>query len=167
VTKGAFFHHFPSKAELGTALVDRYARADLATLDALWDQADRLAREPLQRVLVFLGLFADALDADPGDNPGCLYVSFLYERQLGGGDAHDIIEAAVLTWRRRLRERLDEVAERYPPRLPVDLDAVADLVFSTNEGAYVLARATGRPHALRDQVLQVRNYVELLFSPTP
>lgn len=166
VTKGAFFHHFRSKAELGTALVERYARADLDALDSLWGQADRLSRDPLQRVLLFLGLFADSIDALAGENPGCLYVSFVYERQIANESARDTIEATVLTWRQRLRERLDEVVKRYPPRIPVDLDAVADLVFTTNEGAYVLARATGRPQLLRDQLLQVRNYVELLFSPT-
>ena len=166
VTKGGFFHHFRSKSELGTALVERYARADLVALAALWDQADRLSRDPLQRVLLFLGLFAESIDALAGENPGCLYVSFVYERQLGDDNARDMIENAVLTWRRRLRERLDETAKRYPPRIPVDLDAVADLVFTTNEGAYVLARATGQPQLLRDQLLQVRNYIELLFSPT-
>jgi TetR/AcrR family transcriptional regulator, transcriptional repressor for nem operon len=165
VTKGAFFHHFRSKAELGTALVERYARADLLALESLWGQADRLSRDPLQRVLLFLGLFAESIDALAGENPGCLYVSFVYERQLGDESARDTIESTVLTWRRHLRERLDEVAEHYPPRIPVDLDAVADLVFTTNEGAYVLARATGQPKLLRDQLLQVRNYVELLFSP--
>jgi len=166
VTKGGFFHHFRSKSELGTALVERYARADLVALAALWDQADRLSRDPLQRVLLFLGLFAESIDALAGENPGCLYVSFVYERQLGDDNARDMIENAVLTWRRRLRERLDETAKRYPPRIPVDLDAVADLVFTTNEGAYVLAQATGQPQLLRDQLLQVRNYIELLFSPT-
>jgi TetR/AcrR family transcriptional repressor of nem operon len=165
VTKGGFFHHFHSKADLGTALVDRYARADLAALAALWDQADRLSRDPLQRVLLFLGLFAESIDALAGENPGCLYVSFVYERQLGDDSARGMIENAVLTWRRRLRERLDEAARKYPPRIPVDLDAVADLVFTTNEGAYVLARATGQPQLLRDQILQVRNYMELLFGP--
>ena len=28
ITKGAFFHHFPSKAELGRALIERFAQAD-------------------------------------------------------------------------------------------------------------------------------------------
>jgi len=32
-SKGAFFHHFDSKAALARALVDRYAAADIAHLD--------------------------------------------------------------------------------------------------------------------------------------
>lgn len=167
VTKGAFFHHFRSKAELGTAVVERYARADIATLHDLWDQAERLSRDPLQQLLLFVGLFADAVADGAGANPGCIYASFLYEQQLNDEAANGIITSAVLAWRERIRKHLDLVAERYPPRLPVDLDTVADLVVTANEGAYVLARATGDEGALRGQILQVRNYLELLFSPAP
>jgi TetR/AcrR family transcriptional repressor of nem operon len=165
VTKGAFFHHFPSKADLGMAILERYARADIATLDRLWDQSQRLSRDPLQQLLLFVGLFAEEITELAGDDPGCLYATFVYERQLGRDAPRAIVEASVRVWRERIRRQLEIVADRYPPQLPVDLDALADLVFTTSEGAYVVARATGELHVLRDQVLQVRNYLELLFAP--
>ena len=82
VTKGAFYHYFASKADLGRAILDRYATADLETLDRLWTQAEQLSRDPLQQLLVFVGLFAN-LDELATDDPGCLYATFIYERQLG------------------------------------------------------------------------------------
>ena len=88
-------------------------------------------------------------------------------RQLGVDGPRDVIEASVLAWRTRFRAKLDEVVAVHPPRIPVDLDAVADLVFSTSEGGYVMARATRDPDLVRGQLLQVRNYLELLFADAP
>ncbi len=164
VTKGAFYHYFDSKADLGRAILDRYATADLETLDRLWAQAEQLSRDPLQQVLLFVGLFAN-LEELATDDPGCLYATFIYERQLGVDGAIDVIEASIRAWRDRFRAKLDEVVERYPPRLDVDLDALSDLVFSTSEGAYIVARATRDPALVRGQLLQVRAYLELLFAP--
>ena len=47
VTKGAFFHHFKSKAELGRACVARVAERDIALFDDNMARAERLARDPL------------------------------------------------------------------------------------------------------------------------
>ena len=148
VTKGAFYHYFGSKAELGRAILDRYATADLETLDRLWTQAEQLSRDPLQQLLVFVGLFAN-LDELATDDPGCLYATFIYERQLGVDGAGDVIEASVRAWRDRFRAKLDEVVDRYPPRIDVDLDALSDLMFTTSEGAYIVARATHDPDLVR------------------
>ena len=38
-------------------------------------------------------------------------------------------------------------------------------MFSTSEGAYIVARATRDPDLVRGQLLQVRAYLELLFTP--
>ena len=166
VTKGAFYHYFESKADLGRAILDRYATADLQTLDRLWAQAEQLSRDPLQQLLVFVGLFAN-LDELATDDPGCLYATFVYERQLGVDGASAVIEASVKAWRARFRSKLEEVVELYPPRIDVDLDALSDLVFSTSEGAYIVARATREADLVRGQLLQVRAYLELLFAPDP
>ncbi len=108
VTKGAFYHYFDSKADLGRAILERYATADLETLDRLWVQAEQLSRDPLQQLLLFVGLFAN-LDELATDDPGCLYATFIYERQLGVDGAIDVIDASVQAWRDRFRAKLDEV----------------------------------------------------------
>ena len=113
VTKGAFYHYFDSKADLGRAILDRYATADLETLDRLWTQAEQLSRDPLQQLLLFVGLFAN-LDELATDDPGCLYATFIYERQLGVDGAIDVIEASIRAWRDRFRAKLDEVVAALP-----------------------------------------------------
>ena len=165
VTKGAFYHYFDSKADLGRAILDRYAAADIETLDRLWARAE-LSRDPLQQLLLFVGLFANLDELAPTTPAACTPPSSTSVR-LGVDGAIDVIEASIRAWRDRFRAKLDEVVERYPPRLDVDLDALSDLVFSTSEGAYIVARATRDPALVRGQLLQVRAYLELLFAPAP
>ena len=164
-TKGGFFHHFASKNELARALVERYVAGDMELLDDLFTRAERLSRDPLQQLLLFVGLQEEAADELTGDVPGCLYASFCYERDLFDDTTRAAIADAVLAWRTRTRAKLDEVVERYPPRIPIDLDALADEGLALFEGAYVLSRALGDPTLLKGQLRHFRNYLELLFSP--
>jgi TetR/AcrR family transcriptional repressor of nem operon len=167
ITKGAFFHHFASKSDLGLALVERYASRDLADLERYLERADRLSRDPLQRLLLFVGLLAEDADAFVGDDPGCLYGTYVYEQQLFGDEVRDVVASAALSWRAALAERIREVSTEHPPRLAVDPDGLADTVLSAFEGAYVLSRAVREPGILREQLGHVRNYLELLFTPDP
>jgi TetR/AcrR family transcriptional repressor of nem operon len=164
-TKGGFFHHFPSKQELARALVERYVADDMELLDDLFTRAERLSRDPLQQLLLFVGLQEEAADELSSDDPGCLYASFCYERDLFDETTRTAIADAVLSWRTRTRAKLDEVVELYPPRIPVDLDALADEGLALFEGAYVLSRALGEPKLLKGQLRHFRNYLELLFTP--
>ena len=45
-SKGAFFHHFPSKHALARAIVERYAEADVAFLEEFMARAERRATTP-------------------------------------------------------------------------------------------------------------------------
>jgi TetR/AcrR family transcriptional repressor of nem operon len=164
VAKGAFFHHFPSKAALALELVRRYSEADAAHLDTFLARAERLSRDPLQQLLLFVGLFEDAATELSGEDPGCLYASFCYERQLLGDETRALIAASIERWRERLVPRLRVVAELHPPRLPVDLESLADLVLTAFEGGFVLSRAVGNPAIVAQQLRHVRNYLELLFG---
>lgn len=166
-TKGGFFHHFPTKQALAFALVERFAADDLQVLDDLLSRAERLTSDPLQQLLLFVGLYEEAADELSGDDPGCLYASLCYERELMDDEVRRTIAGAIVRWRRRIREKLDEVVELYPPRLPVDLDSLADQAVALAEGAYVISRALGERHVLREQLHHLRVYLELLFTPVP
>ena len=165
ITKGAFFYHFGSKADLSLALVQRYASRDLADLDRYLARADTLARDPLQRLLLFVGLLAEDAQLFVGDDPGCLYGSYVYEQQLFSEPVREVVASAVRSWRSTLAERIREIETEHPPRLPVDPDTLADTVLTAFEGAYVLSRALGEPAILRDQLGHLRSYLELLYAP--
>ena len=116
-TKGAFFNHFPTKRDLARALVQRYAADDAAVLASLLTRSERLSDDPLQQLLLFLGLLADEAEESMRTTPGCLFASFCYERELVDEATQKLIAEALRLWGSTIRTKLEEIAERYPPRL--------------------------------------------------
>lgn len=167
VTKGAFFHHFATKMDLAHELVDRWVVRDAEYLETTMERAERLGRDPLQQLLLFVGLFEEEMAALTEPYPGCLLASTIYEAELFDQATHVRIRESVLTWRERIRAKLEEVAADVPPRLEVDLDAVADQLWSMAEGAFILSKAMNDAAAVAGQLRQYRNYLELLFAGTP
>jgi TetR/AcrR family transcriptional regulator, transcriptional repressor for nem operon len=162
-TKGGFFHHFASKQELARGLVERYVASDMELLDELFDRAERESDDPLEQLLLFVRYQEDDADGVPGEIPGCLYASFCYEQELVDASTRELIAEAVRAWRERTRAKLDDVVGRYPPRVSVDLDALADQGLAVYEGTFILSRALDQPDLLRGQLRHFRTYLELLF----
>jgi TetR/AcrR family transcriptional repressor of nem operon len=163
-SKGAFFHHFASKADLGRALVERYARADVELLEEHMSAAEAAHDDPADQLVDFLRRLEAAAPELAGDPPGCLYVSFVYERMPASVGVERIVGEAIEAWRERIVTKLEAVEPRPTGLAGVDLAGVADHVFVTFEGGFVLARATAQPDHLRAQVAQLRRYVELLLE---
>lgn len=165
VTKGAFFHHFDTKQELAHALIERYAALDLGHLEDKMRRAEDLTTDPLQQLLVFVGLFREEAEQLTGPYPGCLMGSYCYEAGLFDPAIIEVIRTTMLTWRERLTAKLEEVADRYPPRREVDLASLADQITVAFEGAYILSKVVEEPQVVAAQLDHHRTYLELLFAP--
>jgi TetR/AcrR family transcriptional regulator, transcriptional repressor for nem operon len=163
-SKGAFFHHFPSKNHLARALVERYAANDTAFLDEIMAKAEAASDDPGRQVIAFLRLFEQGADETVSQQPSCLYVSYIYDKQLFVDGTNDVIAGAFVAWRERLAEKLREAAQAHPPRAPVDLDALADHLSTTYEGAFMMGRAIRDPGLMHRQLELVRQQVALLFG---
>ena len=163
VTKGAFFHHFNSKADLAQALVLRYARQEEELVAATMARAERLSRDPLQRLLIFVGLFEEMFTGHSAPHPGCLFASFCYQSELVDDATIAIISASMLKARKMLREKLQQVADAYPPSVTVSFDSLADLFTGIFEGAFILERTLQQPGVIAAQLGHYKQYLELLF----
>lgn len=163
-SKGAFFHHFSSKADLGRVLVERYAHADGELLAHLMTVAESRTSDPAEQLIEFLRAFEEGIEDLSLAQPGCLFVSFIYEQFPGQEETRALILDDVLLWRERIRAKLALATDRRPPALSVDLDSLADQVFTILEGGFILARATGDPLKLRDQLRHLRAYLTLLLQ---
>jgi TetR/AcrR family transcriptional regulator, transcriptional repressor for nem operon len=161
-SKGAFFHHFDSKLALARALVDRYAAADVAHLDQAVAQVKAETGDPAERVIAFVRVLEDRADELMAAQSSCLYVSVLTERQLAQSGTLDQITHAVVAWRTELSRMLNEALKACPGA--VDTDALADHVFVTFEGAFILARSMNDASHMRAQLRVLRQLLEALLS---
>jgi TetR/AcrR family transcriptional regulator, transcriptional repressor for nem operon len=164
VSKGAFFHHFPTKEAMGRALLEHYREIDSEVLEAHMSRAESTTDDPGGQLIAFIKSFEDAIDQGLITQPGCLFASYVYEQMPGDADSNESILAAVALWRQRILQKLEQAAEKRPLTLPVDLPSLADMVWVVFEGGFLLARATGDHSRLRDQLAQLRAYLTLLLG---
>lgn len=101
----------------------------------------------------------------PGGHPGCIVATAVYQDRLFDREVREANRRAVLGWRRRFRALFDEVVKIYPINDDVNLDHLSDMVSSVIEGGLVMSRAVGEPQITAQQIMLLRSYVKLLFSP--
>ena len=166
ITKSGFFYHFKDKGELAKALLRRYIERENALFDDLFRRADELNEDPLHGFLVGLKLLSEMFADLPNGHPGCLIASFCYQDRLFDKEVRNLNASAVLGWRRRFRERLDMIAERYPPKLAVDLEDVADMLSVIADGGIILSRTIDDKMTLARQILLYRDFVRSIFLGT-
>jgi AcrR family transcriptional regulator len=165
LSKSGFFYHFKDKTELAKALLARYIETDRRLLDELFARADALNDDPLHGFLVFLKFLAETLEELPDVHPGCMVASICYQEQLFSHDVREMNKEALLAWRRRFHIRLLEIAMRYPPRVEVDLQDLADMAAALTDGGITLSRTLRDAAILPKQVMLYRAFIRALFAP--
>lgn len=165
ISKSGFFYHFRDKGELAKAMMLRYIEHDTKVLEDIFARGEDLNDDPLHGLLVSLKLFAETLANLPEAHPGCLAASFCYQDQLFNQEIRNLNAQSVLRWRAEFRTRLEQIAERYPPKREVDLEALADMAASNVEGGLILGRLLKDPSILPRQILLYRELIRATFQP--
>ncbi len=165
LTKSGFFYHFKDKSVLAQALLQRYLDREEDILDDLFARAAELSEDPLHAFLIGLKLFAEMMNDLPAGHPGCLVATYCYHEQLFDKKIQRINHDAVLSWRNRFRSQLNLIADKYPPRDDVDIEALADMVSSVIEGGIIVSKVLKDPKILAGQIMLFRSYLRLLFLP--
>ena len=157
VTKGAFFHHFPSKEALGVAAAGHW----LAMTAPLFAEAEyHRVPDALDRVLAYLDL-RETLIAGGTDEFSCLAGTLAQEVHQSHPAIARAAEAAIAGHARTLEADIAEaltdsgVRDIDPASLSLHFQAVL-------QGAFIIAKATGEPETARDSVRHVRRYMTLL-----
>jgi TetR/AcrR family transcriptional regulator, transcriptional repressor for nem operon len=105
--------------------------------------------------------------AAAGPPSGCLVATCCTHARLFDRELRAINRDAVLLWRRRFCGMFEAIMAVYPPREPIEVDELADMVSTVLEGGIVMAKGLGEPRSLERQLLVLRSFVKLLFQPEP
>ena len=142
VTKASLHYHFPGKAELGEALIERYTRRFAEALERIEADTD----EPLERLRAYAGLYGDVLEQ--GRMCLCGMLASEYEtlpRPMRGAVIRFFDESE--TWLERV---LEEGRERGVLQFGGSSREAARLVVSGLEGALLVSRPYGDAQRFRD-----------------
>ena len=136
VTKGAFYHHFPSKMDLGYALVEEvigdYVRSWwLDPLESAEDPIEGLARIIQERLSSELPQMIPL---------GCPLNNLAQEMASTDEGFRQRVETLYRMWRKGLARALRRGQQRDYVRGDIDADAAAAFIVASVEGAFGLAK---------------------------
>ena len=165
ITKGTFFYHFKSKKDLAVALIEKFSAVELQILEENMEKATKLSKDPLQQLLIFVGLIQELHAQLEEGHIGCLFASYSYENQLVDEDLLELATNTLTEWKDQLSNKIKEIINAYPPKLAIDSEELADSFLVTLEGAYVMARVMHKPDIIQTHLEQYKTYLESLFRP--
>ena len=162
VTKGAFFHHFPSKEALGVAAAAYWSQSTGAFFAAApyHHQFD-----PVERVMGYLDLRI-ALVTGPPESFSCVAGTMVQEAFRSSEAIRQACEASILGNARALEADLEAAIAQTGVK-GVTAQSLARHVQAVIQGAFILAK-TQEPDAAaataREHLQHLRRYFELLFG---
>ena len=164
ITKSGFFYHFRDKNDMARQLFERFLAEDEAIFDTLETRARELSDDPLQSLLILLNLYAQMMDDMEALHPGCMVATVTYQERMFDNELKQMNVDYLLRMRQRLGQWFAEICEKYPPRIEVDLDALADHLTVIVEGAIVQSKALADLSVMGRQTRLFRNHIKLIFG---
>jgi TetR/AcrR family transcriptional repressor of nem operon len=160
VTKGAFFHHFPSKDALAVAAANRWSEISAA----LFQTAPyHKHRDPLDRVLGYLDFRKALLKGEVAEFT-CLAGTMVQEVYRTHAEIRDACEASIRGNATMVEADIAEAMKLYGVRAKWSAQSLALHTQAVLQGAFILAKATGGPDVAAASIDHLRRYIELLFK---
>ncbi|MET3660957.1 TetR/AcrR family transcriptional regulator [Aquamicrobium ahrensii] len=163
VTKGAFFHHFKSKEELGVAAAQYWSQMT----GALFAEAPYHNHpDPLDRILGYLE-FRKALLQGGVPEFTCLVGTMVQETYETAPAIREACDRSISDHAATLESDIE--AAMRDRALAADWNA-GSLALHTQavlQGAFILAKAKGGPAVAADSIDHLIRYLKLLFEPAP
>jgi TetR/AcrR family transcriptional regulator, transcriptional repressor for nem operon len=160
VTKGAFFHHFRSKEDLGIAAADHWS----AVTGALFAAAPYHApTDPLDRILAYLDFRRDLI---VGTIPEftCLVGTMVQEVHESSPGIRDAGFASIASHAATLESDIAAAMALYRTPAGVTAKSLALHTQAVIQGGFILAKGSGDPDLTRDTIAHLKRYLRLLFK---
>ncbi len=159
VTKGAFFHHFPSKTDLGVAAAEAWK----LQANELFGAAPYMQHEdPLDRVLGYLEFRRNMLEG-PVPEFTCLAGTMVQESYETLPDLREACHDSIWGHGLTLVPDIEAAREAYGIGGDWSSESLALHFQAVLQGAFILAKATNDSAAARDTADHLIRYVRMLF----
>jgi TetR/AcrR family transcriptional regulator, transcriptional repressor for nem operon len=159
VTKGAFFHHFPSKDSLAVAAANQWSESSSALFAAApYHRLD----DPLDRLLGYLDFRKAMLRGEVAEFT-CLAGTMLQETYETHSDIRDACDSSIGRHAAGLESDIAAAMKRYRIRGTWTAESLALHTQAVLQGAFILAKAKGNAKVAEASIEHLRRYVELLF----
>ena len=166
VTKGAFFHHFRDREDLGFAVLDWHMDRRRQLLEAIERELPVAKQaDPLQQVFRRLDAIQEMLRRRAGCKGGCIIGNL----STALSDCHD-------GFRKRLAECFDEMAQEFQPHLEevarrrrgtrrTNTGELARYIVTVIEGAIMQARTLGDMTLIPRQFAFLKEHLKKCLEP--
>jgi TetR/AcrR family transcriptional regulator, transcriptional repressor for nem operon len=161
VTKGAFFHHFPSKDALGVAAVQRWSEISSAFFAAA---PYHKHSDPLDRVLGYLDFRKENMTGEVVWF-SCLVGTMVQELYGTNDEIREACDASISGHASELAVDIAAAIQLYGLADKVSAKSLALHTQAVLQGAFILAKAKGGAEIAAASVEHLRRYIELLFKP--
>jgi TetR/AcrR family transcriptional regulator, transcriptional repressor for nem operon len=159
VTKGAFFHHFATKEELGVALIDDWTAMTGAMFAT---HPYNAVPDPLDRVFAYLDL-RRAILGQPIPDFACVAGTTVQEAFESSPLMRDAAERSIVSGAEHVRPHLAEAMAAHP--VPgVTAESLARQFQVAVQGGIILAKAANDPGLAREAFDHLERYLRLLFD---
>lgn len=160
VTKGAFFHHFGSKEELGVEAARHWS----AYTSPLFANADyHRHADPLDRLFGYLD-FRASLIGGPIEAFTCFAGTTLQETFATSEPIRAACGDSITAHIAELARDFAAAIVTHPPREPVTADSLAMFTQTVMQGAFVLSKATGDATPVHEGLQHLKRYLAQLFN---
>lgn len=161
VTKGAFFHHFPSKEALAIAAAQHWSE----TTGALFAAASyHDLPDPVERILGYLELRAKLIVGAPAQYT-CLVGTMTQEAFETSPAVRDACAASILGHAGTLEADFAEALAARHVDPAITATSLARHTQTVLQGAFVLSKAANDPAVVVDSISHLRRYLVYLFTP--
>ena len=160
VTKGSFFHHFPSKEQLGIAAIEQFNEA-ASTIFAAAPYSQE--PDPRDRVLGYVDFRISMLTREIAQFT-CLLGTMVQEVYATHPDLREACDRGMSEHVADLTRDIEAAKQRYAPDAEWSAESVGYFMQSVLQGAFIFAKAKQNPRVAVESLGHLRRYLEVLLG---
>lgn len=173
LTKGSFFHHFPSKEAICAAAVEWWGEMGTSLYAAAWGDVEGGGEEPAsdRDPLAQLHQLIDIMVSFTmrADEPCVCMVGMISQELAQTHPAlQEVCTRELDRWSMNVCRLLTAAKERHTPARDFDPAQVAWFLNSLWQGSMLVGKTCAEPQLIRDNLALARQFIDGLFlSPPP